>query len=348
MLSELRHSRGRFAADRIRQNHPTSGDCGGCHTTAADFLVRCHEFGEAGESHSDHRGLRAVPYHGRQLRPLFGDGYAPGRDELPELPRTHVATTFANVTIATLSTNHIPIGSLDCNGSGCHTTANVHFRRIQLGAANITSPTLSVGGSYHGSRGRRGVPDLPRGGALPGNDRQHSAAPPGTPDPPALDKNHPDEGDCGGCHTTTPTFSSDCHGSAKPANHIPTNAACAQCHTTAGNFAALFGHRHAPGRHELPQLPRPAAGRRLRQHHDHDARQHNHIPIGALDCNGSGCHTTTNVNPGRLQASGRPTSTAPTLNVAGHTTVAAAVPACQTCHETAPYQGMSPAPQHRR
>src|SRR4029077_3706687 len=30
----------------------------------------------------------------------------------------------------------------------------------------------------------------------------------------------------------------------------------------------------------------------------------------------------------------------PTLSIAGHSTVAAAVAACQTCHETAPYAGM--------
>jgi hypothetical protein len=65
----------------------------------------------------------------------------------------------------------------------------------------------------------------------------------------------------------------------------------------------------------------------------------NHIPIGSLDCNGSGCHTTGNVNPGGFNI-GSANISNPTLNVAGHTTVAAAVASCQTCHETAPYQGM--------
>ena len=81
--------------------------------------------------------------------------------------------------------------------------------------------------------------------------------------PTALDKSHPTTGDCGGCHTTTPTFASDVTSSSKPANHIPTNAPCAQCHTTAGNYAALFRHRNAPGSHGLPELPRSKRGQHL-------------------------------------------------------------------------------------
>src|SRR3989440_6875460 len=66
----------------------------------------------------------------------------------------------------------------------------------------------------------------------------------------------------------------------------------------------------------------------------------NHIPIGNVDCNGSGCHTTGNVNPGgggfKL---GNPSISAPTLNVAGHTTLAV-VGTCASCHESAQYLGM--------
>src|SRR5207244_8562203 len=65
----------------------------------------------------------------------------------------------------------------------------------------------------------------------------------------------------------------------------------------------------------------------------------NHFPIGALDCNGSGCHTTTNVNAGGFRV-GAASLASPTLMVAGHTTVAAAVGDCPTCQEAAPYVGM--------
>src|SRR6516165_1325661 len=67
----------------------------------------------------------------------------------------------------------------------------------------------------------------------------------------------------------------------------------------------------------------------------------NHIPIGTLDCSGSGCHSTANVNPGGFMI-GTASITAPTLTAAGHTTIGGAggVSGCQTCHEAAPYLGM--------
>lgn len=94
----------------------------------------------------------------------------------------------------------------------------------------------------------------------------------------AFDKSHPATGDCNGCHTTTPTFSTNQTGSsAKPANHIPTSAPCAQCHTTAGNYGAYVmgatGHKgitsncaqcHAYGlsfyNMAPPTLKQPASG----------------------------------------------------------------------------------------
>src|SRR3989440_9842850 len=49
----------------------------------------------------------------------------------------------------------------------------------------------------------------------------------------------------------------------------------------------------------------------------------NHIPIGNVDCNGSGCHTTANVNPGGVRIRpGNPSISTPTLDVHGHTAVA--------------------------
>src|SRR5262249_31725776 len=53
----------------------------------------------------------------------------------------------------------------------------------------------------------------------------------------------------------------------------------------------------------------------------------------------SGCHTTSNVNAGGFKL-GTANVNTPTLTVTGHTTVKAAVAACQTCHESAPYVGM--------
>jgi len=54
-----------------------------------------------------------------------------------------VAGTF-DIAIVTTPGNHIPIKTLDCNGSGCHSTSNVKSGWLQLGAASISSPTLTV------------------------------------------------------------------------------------------------------------------------------------------------------------------------------------------------------------
>ena len=165
-----------------------------------------------------------------------------------------------------------------------------------------------------------------------------SATTAGDSRPTAFDKNHPTSGDCGGCHTTTPTFSSDVTSSAKPANHIPTTAACAQCHTTAGNYALYSVTGTHQGVTNCLSCHGPSVATTF-ANITITTLSSSHIPIGALDCNGSGCHTTTNVSSGGFHI-GAANINSPTLTTAGHTTIAAAVPACQTCHETAPYQGM--------
>ena len=161
-----------------------------------------------------------------------------------------------------------------------------------------------------------------------------------------LDAGHPTSGECSSCHTTTPTFASDLNGGAgKPANHIPTSAPCTQCHTTAGNYAlySVTGvHQgvssclacHGPG-------TGPFAGPPPSNTITIAGLASNHIPIGSLDCNGSGCHSTANVNAGGFKL-GTASISSPTLTVAGHTTIAGTggVSGCQTCHETSPYMGM--------
>src|SRR5205823_1250347 len=140
--------------------------------------------------------------------------------------------------------------------------------------------------------------------------------------------------------TTTPTFASTVTSAAKPANHIPyaSTVPCAQCHTTAGNYAAYS----VTGTHQgvtnclschASAVAASFANIKI------TSTPANHIPTGSLDCNGSGCHSTRNVNAGGFSLGAANINT-PTLSVAGHTTVAAAVAGCQTCHEAASYLGM--------
>src|SRR5207237_1903548 len=144
---------------------------------------------------------------------------------------------IATVTIMPTPSNHIPIGSVDCNGSGCHSTANVNPGGFRIGAASVSAPTLSVAG--HATVAVVGACSTCHEAAPYLGMMVSTATAWGDSRPQAYDKAHPASGDCNGCHTTSPTFATNQMGSsAKPANHIPTNAACAVCHTTAGNFGA--------------------------------------------------------------------------------------------------------------
>ena len=65
-------------------------------------------------------------------------------------------------------------------------------------------------------------------------------------------------GDCGDCHTTTPTFATNLLPTAtKPANHIPTTARVLAVPHHGGQLRGLLGHRHAPGR-DRPASPATA------------------------------------------------------------------------------------------
>src|SRR5205823_7118923 len=148
-----------------------------------------------------------------------------------------VATTFANITLVTNPSNHIPFGTLDCNRSGCHTTTNVNAGGFKLGTASISTPTLTVAGHTTVAAAVAACQHCHESAPYVGMLASTSTTA-GDSRPTALDAKHPTSGDCGNCHVTTPTFATDLLPTApKPANHIPTTAVCAQCHTTAGNFA---------------------------------------------------------------------------------------------------------------
>src|SRR5207244_7958168 len=122
---------------------------------------------------------------------------------------------------------------------------------------------------------------------------------------------------CDDCNTATPTSMLDQTGNAKPANHIPTSAPCAQCHTTAGNYAAYS----VTGTHQGVAGCLSCHGSTVAKTFANITivtNPSNHFPFGSLDCNGSGCHTTGNVNPGGFKL-GAARLTAPPPHVAGHT-----------------------------
>src|SRR5204863_293930 len=134
-----------------------------------------------------------------------------------------VAATFVNVTIVSTPSNHFPIGTLDCNRSGCHSTTNVNAGGFKLGTASMANPTLTVAGHTTVAAAVSGCQTChetsPYVGMVAG-----TASTWGDSRPQAFDKTHPASGDCNGCHTTSPTFATNQSGSsAKPSNHIPTS-----------------------------------------------------------------------------------------------------------------------------
>ena len=319
--------------------HPTTGDCGGCHTTSPTFTSNVTNSAMP-SNHIPTNGAPCTQCH------LVPNNYATysvtgthkGVTTCLNCHAPSVANTFANIKIVSSPNNHIPIGSLDCNGSGCHSTSNVNAGGFHLGAASISNPTLSLAGhttvagqvgtcvTCHESAPYVGM--VASTSTVAGDSRPNAT----------LDKLHPASGDCGDCHTMTPTFSSNVSKGTKPPNHIPTTATCSQCHTTAGNFALYSVTGTHQGVNNCLSCHAPAVANTF-ANIKIVSTPGNHFPIGNLDCSGSGCHTTSKVTAGGFRL-GAASLIAPTLNVAGHTTVAAQVPACTTCHETAPYVGM--------
>src|SRR5207302_1673898 len=189
---------------------------------------------------------------------------------------------------------------------------------FNLGSASINTPTLSVAGHTTVAAAVAGCQTCHQAasylgmvvgtGTLAGDSRPSAA----------LDALHPASGDCGSCHTTAPTFASDVTaGAGKPANHIPTTAACAVCHTTAGNYAAYSVTATHQGVTNCLSCHASAVAATF-ANIKITSTPANHIPFGSLDCNGSGCHCTSNVNAGGFSL-GAASINSPTLSVAGHT-----------------------------
>ncbi len=146
--------------------------------------------------------------------------------------------------------------------------------------------------------------------------------------------------DCGGCHKTSPPFSSvlappghiklssgaacgDCHaGGYAPGvskmKHGDVTGTCASCHYTTTVFLGT-----GQGTNGQPwQIPgtvgTPGSG--------------NHMPVGSVDCAASGCHANTAAND-TMTATGAGflLTASPALSSAGHTSVTTTV-SCQSCH----------------
>src|SRR5213080_1887744 len=239
------------------------------------------------------------------------------------------ATCHDGVHADGLAANHFPVGTggaaVPCEA--CHSTTE--FTTWAVASMNHSATVALSCASCHETANFVGM--HPSTDTAPGDSRPSAK----------LDSLHPTTGDCAQCHDTT-TFSQS---ASRPANHIPTSAPCLQCHTSAGNYALYSVTATNQGVTGCLSCHGPSTGPFAGPPPGNTITitgwpGSSHFPIGSADCNGSGCHTTANVNPGGWKT-GSASITAPTLSVAGHATIAAAgVSGCVNCHATAPYMGM--------
>ncbi len=170
----------------------------------------------------------------------------------------------------------MPIGSLDTNGSGCHTTKNVNTVGFKIGAASISAPTLNVAGHTTVAAAIGGCQSMQRPLCRCWRARRPRPAtrarrPSTRCIPPAVTAT---------AAAPRPRPSPLTRLAAPSKATTSTTAPCARCHTTAGNNALLLDR--VPRRNRLPQLPCASERRNLRQYQDRHTPS-NHFPIGTLD-----------------------------------------------------------------
>src|SRR5207302_9033334 len=119
------------------------------------------------------------------------------------------------------------------------------------------------------------------------------------------------------------TFAGDVT-AGKPSNHLATSAPCVQWHTTTGDYTQYS----SPGTHQEVTGCLSCHGSTVAGTFSIAANPvfsiltvpANHIRFGTADCNGSGCHSTSNVNPGgRAEERRVGNVSSQTLTAAGHT-----------------------------
>ena len=278
------------------------GSCSTCHNGV-------QAQGKPPDAHRHRPGVRRLPHDphlgGRRVHP-------PGRHR--QLRRA--ATTASRAT--GMPATHIPIGTTALRGlplaDQLHDLRG-HERSITLAVTSLTCASCHETAAYLGMH--------PSTNTTAADSRPNAT----------LDKNHPVTGDCGQCHDTT-TFANS---ALRPANHIPTNAPCVQCHTTAGNYALYSvtgAHQgvtgcltcHAPdGRARSPTSRSSSTPATTSRSAASTAAARAAIP------------RTTSMPA--ASSSARPASPPRRSALPATRTVAAAVAACQTCHESALLHG---------
>jgi hypothetical protein len=323
----------------VRASHPTTGDCGSCHTTTTftgatvgkpgnhiptnQACTLCHSNASDYKIYAmSHQGITSgcATCHGPGL--VFATNFVPKTAPATHIPVPGVAceschSAMGFTTFSGTAMNHAGVGGISCQT--CHEAGKVWF-----GITTVTRPTRAT---------------------------------------------HPATGDCNTCHTGTVSFKLAV---AKPANHIPTTLACTTCHANPQDYKVYaMSHQgissncaqcHGPGlvfaTNFVPRAPPathiPTNSAACESCHSpakfttFSGTTMNHAPVSGMTC--ATCHETGRSFFGVTIVTRPVRATHPTTGdcSACHTTATFAAPskpanhipttqACTLCHTTSDY-----------
>src|SRR5207244_12183814 len=121
-----------------RATHPASGDCGSCHVTTSAFATNLLPTAPKPANHIPTTAACAQCHTTAANFALYSvTGVHQGITGCLSCHGSNVVGTFSIAanpvfSIVTNPSNHFPFGSLDCNGSGCHTKRKVKLLDFNL------------------------------------------------------------------------------------------------------------------------------------------------------------------------------------------------------------------------
>ncbi len=240
-------------------NHPTTGDCSGCHTTTTfsgavgkppnhlpttQPCTLCHSNpNDYSVGTMNHAGISS----GCATCHAAGSSFANIVPKAP--PPNHIPTTKACETCHAAS-NFTSFAGTGMNHSGitsgcatCH-AAGLSFFGVTVKAPPVNHIPFNAAAceSCHTAGNFASFAGTPMNHAPVAGISCVTCHETGksffgvtivTRPTPAQDPNHPTTGDCSGCHTTT-TFSGAV---GKPPNHLPTTQPCTLCHSNPNDYS---------------------------------------------------------------------------------------------------------------